>query len=139
MGKIIISLTIINHADEIRFEDGNITSDKIRKVELTDVLVDTGATTLALPKKYIDQLGLKIEKEVAVNTAAGVQKRFIYRDAKIKLMERQSTFECIELPNDAQPLLGVIPLEMLGIELDLQNQKLKFLPYDLLNTYITVF
>ena len=139
MGKIIVTLTIINHADEIRLEDGTITADKVRKIELNDVLVDTGATTLALPRKYIKQLGLSVEKEVAVNTAAGVQKRFIYRDAKIKLLERQSTFECIELPDDAQPLLGVIPLEMLGIELDLQNRKLKFLPYDLLNTYITVF
>lgn len=53
-------------------------------------------------------------------------------------MERETNCECIELPDDTQPLLGVIPLEAMGIELDLQSQKLRFLPYDLLSTYLTV-
>jgi hypothetical protein len=53
-------------------------------------------------------------------------------------LERETICECIELPDDSIPLLGVIPLESMGIELDLQHQKLKFLPYDLLSTYITV-
>jgi len=138
MGKIHTKLVIINNIDEICFENGILTADKVRKLVIDDVLIDTGATTLALPAKYIAQLGLKSMKSVAVSTASGISERKIYQNVTVKLLERQTICECIELPDDAMPLLGVIPLESMGVELDLQRQKLKFLPYDLLSTYITV-
>lgn len=138
MGKIHTKLTVINNIDEFRFDEGIITSDQIRSLQIEDVLIDTGATTLALPSKYIKQLGLKFMKTVAVSTASGISERKIYQNVKVKLLERETICECIELPDDAMPLLGVIPLESMGVELNLQTQKLKFLPYDLLSTYITV-
>ena len=138
MGKILTKLTLINHFDEFREKAGLIRKDEIRISELENVLIDTGATTLALPQKYITNLGLETFKTVAVSTATGISERKIYSDVKVKLFERETICECIELPDDATPLLGVIPLEAMGVELDLQNQKLKFLPYDLLSTYITV-
>ncbi len=138
MGKIHTKLLIINNIDEILSEENLITKDKIRSLLIEDVLIDTGATTLALPSKYIRHLGLKFMKTVAVSTASGISERKIYQNVKVKLLERETICECIELPDDTQPLLGVIPLESMGIELDLQSQKLKFLPYDLLSTYLTV-
>jgi hypothetical protein len=36
-------------------------------------------------------------------------------------------------------LLGVIPLEMLGLELDLPAQKLRVLPSESLQTYLTIY
>lgn len=38
----------------------------------------------------------------------------------------------------SRPLLGVIPLEALGIELDWQNQRLKVLPDGPTETYLTI-
>jgi hypothetical protein len=35
-------------------------------------------------------------------------------------------------------LLGVFPLEMLGIELDLRNQRLRVLPSESGDTYLTI-
>jgi hypothetical protein len=35
-------------------------------------------------------------------------------------------------------LLGVIPLEMLGLEPDLQSQTLRVLPSETVNTYLTI-
>jgi len=139
MGKILTKITVINHYDEFKFESGLIKSEDIRKIEIFDILIDTGATTLALPAKIIKQLGLNYMKTVAVSTASGISERKIYKDVNIKLLERETICECIELPDDAMPLLGVIPLESMGVELNLQTQSLKFLPYDLLSTYITVF
>ncbi len=138
MEKIVTKLVIINHFDEFKFQTGMIKPEEIRKIEIEDVLIDTGATTLALPAKYIKQLGCNVLKTVAVSTATGISERKIYGDVKVKLLERETVCECIELPDEAQALLGVIPLEAMGVELDLQKQKLKFLPYDLLSTYITV-
>ena len=138
MGKVHTTITVINRADQIRAEDGTITADQIRSVTLNNVLVDTGATTLSLPAKIIAQLGLKLLKEVDVNTATGVSKAKIFRDATLCLCGREGTFECLELPGGNNALLGVIPLESLGLEPDLKNQTLRVLPSESEATYLTI-
>lgn len=139
MGKVLTTLVVINRADQIRAEDGTIQPEQVRSITLKNVLVDTGATTLCLPKEVIEQLGLKLLKEVDVSTAMGIGKARIFRDATISLEDREGTFECLELPGGQDPLLGVIPLEALGIELDLQNQTLKVLPINSTETYLTIY
>ena len=138
MGRILTTLTITNRIDQGLAARGIITADEVRSLTLNNVLVDTGATTLCLPKSAIAQLGLEILKEVDVETANGIGKARIFQDAKISLLGREGTFECLELPGGGSPLLGVIPLEALGIELDLQNQQLKVLPISPTQTYLTI-
>jgi clan AA aspartic protease len=138
MGRILATLTITNRADQVRAKDGTISPEQIRSVTLEDVLIDTGATTLCLPQNVVAQLGLELQKEVDVATAMGIGKARIFRDAVISLCDREGTFECLELPGGRNALLGVIPLEALGIELDLQNQKLRVLPISPTDTYLTI-
>lgn len=138
MGKVFATLTIINRADQIRAEDGTITPDQVRSITLPNVLVDTGATTLCLPSHAIAKLGLKLLKEVDVATAMGIGKARIFQDAKVSMFDREGTFECLELPGGGDALLGVIPLESLGLELDLKNQTLKPLPISPTETYLTI-
>jgi clan AA aspartic protease len=138
MGKVIVTMTAINRADQIRAEDGTIEPDQVRSVTMTNVLVDTGATTLCLPADAIAQLGLRLLKEVDVATAMGIGKARIFQDAKIALCGREGTFECLELPGGRDALLGVIPLEALGLEIDLKNQTLKVLPISPTETYLTI-
>lgn len=138
MGKVFATLTITNRADQIRAEDGTISPDQIRSITLKNVLVDTGATTLCLSQDTIAQLGLKLLKEVDVATAMGIGKARIFRDATISMFDREGTFECLELPGGKDALLGVIPLEALGLEIDLQNQILKPLPISPTETYLTI-
>lgn len=100
--------------------------------------MDTGATTLCLPKDVIARLGLKILKQVVVETATGISEARIFRDASISLCGREGTFECLELSEGKTPLLGVIPMEALGIEVDLKPQSLKVLPDGPTETYWTI-
>jgi clan AA aspartic protease len=138
MGKIITTLVITNRLDEGIAERGFMTHDEVRSTTVNNVLVDTGATTLCLPSDIIEQLGLKLLRTVEVETATGISQARIFQDAKISLLGREGTFECLELPGGRSPLLGVIPLEALGIELDLQNQVLKILPISPTQTYLTI-
>ena len=138
MGKVTTKLVILNRADQVLVERGYITEEQVRSLTLEDVLVDTGATTLCLPKEAIEQLGLKLLRQVDVNTATGLSTARIFQDAKISLLDREGTFECLELPGGKNALLGVIPLEALGIELDLQKQKLHVLPITSSDTYLTI-
>ena len=138
IGKVHTTLTIVNRADQVLVENGFWSEEQIRSITLKQVLVDTGATTLCLPSDLIRQLGLKLLKEVPVATATGVTSARIYQDAKICLYGREGTFECLELPGGQDPLLGVIPLEMLGLEPDLKNQTLRVLPTESFDTYLTI-
>jgi clan AA aspartic protease len=138
MGKIVTTLVITNRLDEGLAARGGISNPEIRSVALDNVLVDTGATTLCLPADVIECLGLELLREVDVETAVGISKARIFQDAKISLLGREGTFECLELPGGRSPLLGVIPLEALGIELDLQKQMLKILPISPTQTYLTI-
>ena len=138
MGKVTTTLVITNRIDQANAEDGIIPGERVRSITLKNVLVDTGATTLCLPAKVITQLGLKLLKEVDVETANGIGKARIFRDTSISLLEREGTFECLELLGGSSPLLGVIPLEALGIERDLKNQTLKLLPISPTETYLTI-
>ena len=128
VGKVTTSIQITNHADEVRASDGTIPLSSVRTVALDEVLVDTGATLLCLPESLVTRLGLRFVEEVTVLTAAGPTTARIYEDARITLYGRTGTFDCIALPEDTEPLLGVLPLERLGLEPDLQNQRLRVLP-----------
>lgn len=138
VGKIITALKIINRLDEGLAKRSIIPSHEVRSVTLENVLVDTGATTLCLPSTVIEALGLEVLRTVDVETATGISQARIFQDAKISLLGREGTFECLELPGSQSPILGVIPLEALGIELDLQNQTLRTLPISPTQTYLTI-
>ena len=136
VGKVVTTVTVINRVDEALSARGTLPTDKVRSVSLTDVLVDTGATTLCLPIGMIRELGLPLLRSMTVTTATGDEELELYQDAKIELEGRSGTFECIALPDGITPLLGVVPLEMLGLEPDLQNQRLRVLPEAGRDTYM---
>jgi predicted aspartyl protease len=139
MGQVRTQITITNRADEIRAEDGTIALDQIRRVTLDDVIADIGATDLCLPADVIQQIGLSPLKQVLTATAGGYQKTTVYQDAKVSIQGREGIFQCVELPGGEPPLLGVIPMEDLGLELDLQKQQMRLLPMEPGNTYVLIY
>ena len=138
MGKIVTALTVTNRLDQARLAAGEITPDQVRSVSLDNVLVDSGATTLCLPADVIAQLGLAVRREVPIATTMGPGTARLFRDAEVVLMGREGTFDCLELPAGTTPLLGVVPLEALGIEADFRNGRLRLLPEEPGNTYFTI-
>jgi predicted aspartyl protease len=138
MGKVTATITVTHRTDQILAERGFIPLDQIRSLTLENVLVDTGASRLCLPADVIQQLGLVLQGEAEVKIAIGVSKVRLFRELSLTIAGREGTFNCIELPAGSDPLLGVIPLEDLGLELDLQNQQLRVLPMEGKDTYLTV-
>src|SRR5438552_13276106 len=78
MGRVTTEATIYNLGDLIEVSRGKMTPDQLRKVTVTDALVDTGATTLGLPGALIRQLGLTKQYEKRAVTAAGIQTISVY-------------------------------------------------------------
>lgn len=73
-----------------------------------------------------------------VKTAAGIRKVRVFRDVNLFVEGREGTYDCVELPGSEDSLLGLILLEDLGLELDLKNQRLKLLPAEGKDTYLTI-
>ena len=137
MGKVTTTLKLANRIDQVLAERGFIPGDEVRSLILNDVLVDTGATRLCLPADIISKLGLVNQGNVDIRLAVGVSKVRIFRELSVAIGDREGTFNCIELPTGSDPLLGVIPLEDLGLEPDLQRQTLRVLPQEGRETYLT--
>ncbi len=138
MGQVIVTLTVTNRIDQVLAQRGFIAPEEIRSCILDNILVDTGATLLCLPTQIIAQLGLVLGGETQVETSAGLKLGRIFRDVELKIGERQGTFDCLELTEVSYALLGVIPMEMLGLEPDLRNHRLRFLPMNSEQSYLTV-
>ena len=136
---MIVKIEISNNKDILKAEENIITANAIRTVNLENVLVDTGATTLCLPKKYIEQLGLPLSREVVVSTATGEYVTNLYNNAMLHVKGRNSIVEVIELHDDASPLLGVIPMEILGLEVDVIKHELRLLPDHSKDTYLLAY
>jgi predicted aspartyl protease len=138
MGKVTTTIAITNQIDQILAERGFLPTEQVRSITLHDVLVDTGATRLCLPTNIILDLGLPLQGEVDIKIATGVQKARIFKMLNLTVEGREGIFNCIELPEGSDPLLGLIPLEDLGLEPDLVNQKLRVLPVEGKDTYLMV-
>lgn len=131
----IPKIIVTNLVDEILAERGFIPNEQIRSVTLDNVLVDTGATRLCLPADIITQLGLPLAGEIDVKTAAGICKTRLFKRVSITVEGRKGEFTCTELPGGEDALLGVIPMEELGLQPDIINQKLILLPQTGKDTY----
>lgn len=124
MGRVLTEVTVYNVSDLDQARLGQISADQVRKVTVRDALVDTGATTLALPKPLLEQLGLTKQYEKRAMTAGGVQTLNVYEAARVEIMGRLATVDPIEVPEGNPVLVGQIPLEMMDWVVDLQGRKL---------------
>ncbi|MEL6259850.1 MAG: aspartyl protease family protein [Cyanobacteria bacterium J06554_11] len=138
MGRIVVQLAVTNWVDKILSERGFIADTEVRTCTVENALVDTGATRLCLPADIIEKLGLRRTGTVEARTATGLQSLNIYEGLRLNVEGREGIYNCVELPAGQTPLLGLIPLEDLGLNPDLQNQKLQHLPTTGEDTYLTV-
>jgi predicted aspartyl protease len=124
MGKVVVAAKIENIDDLYRAEHGDIPRDQVRAVEVSDALVDTGASTLLLPKKVIQRLGLKPFKTRPARGLGGAVQMPIYSVVRLTIQGRECHLDVGEVPDDFPVIVGQIPLEMLDWVLDAVGQRL---------------
>ena len=124
MGRVLVAVTIENQYDLVRVAEGELSADRVRSVQIPEALVDTGAMYLSLPKRLIEQLGLRPERQKRMQTTNGSITRTIYGVAKLKIRDRSAAVEVAELPDDCPVLIGQLPLEAMDWVVDCANQQL---------------
>jgi len=138
MGKVLTTITVTNSIDAGMARRGILDPGRVRSIALSDVLVGTGATTLCLPADVVAHVGLDVLEEVMITTAAGPSVARIVGGVLLEVEGRRGEFDCVELPAGTNVLLGVLPLERLGLEPDLANQRLRLLSNTGRDNYLTV-
>jgi predicted aspartyl protease len=124
MGRVLTEATIENLKDLWDAERGRITETEVRRLELTDALVDTGATLLSLPTRMIRQLGLDKTSSKRVTSSTGNCEADIYSAVRLTIQGRSCTMDVMEVPDDVPALIGQIPLEHLDFVVDLRSRTL---------------
>jgi len=91
-------------------------------------LVDTGSTDCYVPKKHLRAIGIKPLGKRTYELADGTEQKVPIGVAQIEFMGEIVGTTVLFGENDAEPILGVTPLESVGIEVDPKSQRLKRLP-----------
>jgi predicted aspartyl protease len=122
--RVLTAATIEDLQDLWVAERGLRAADQVRRVTVTDALVDTGATILSLPTRLIHQLGLEEQYKKTVRSRIGVSEASVYEAVRLTIQGRTCTMDVMELPDDTPVLIGQLPLEHLDFVVDLRSRSL---------------
>jgi len=124
MGTFFEKIKLENSRDRAYAEDGHISKDKIRSIEV-DAMPDTGAWTLIINDATRQQLGLKTVRTVESSMAdGGTAKYDLTETVEIYWKDRQTSQQAVVVPNAPDILLGAIPLEGMDLCVDPVNKRL---------------
>jgi predicted aspartyl protease len=123
-GRVTVPIIIENQFDLYEVTQGRRSPDDVRRLEIADAMVDTGAKMLSLPQRYIEQLGLQFLQQREVITTAGPATIATYGLVKLTLMGREAPLDVAALPDECPVLIGYIPLEQLDLVVDPTNRRL---------------
>lgn len=124
MGRVKASVKLIKEGNRIMAEQGVTDIGQVREAEV-EFLVETGAALICLPPEWIRKLGLRKLGEKPVVTANGRVTRGVYGPVRFEVMGRDGRVDVMEVPLDAPPLLGYIPLELVDLQPNPKAQRLE--------------
>ncbi|MGH7138644.1 MAG: aspartyl protease family protein, partial [Pirellulales bacterium] len=90
----------------------------------TDALVDTGATTLLLPKRLISQLGLRHHRTRESRGIGGTVQMRMFSAVWLTIQDRECALDVGEIDDSFPVLIGQLPFESLDFVVDRSSQRL---------------
>lgn len=125
MGVDLTGRVTVENSADLHFASKNlIPAGEGRRIAIPDALVDTGATTLCLPGRYLDELGLKFAYQRPSRSSLGVGVSNVYEAVKLWVRGRFCVVDVVALPNDVPALIGQVPLELMDWGVDPRGQRL---------------
>jgi predicted aspartyl protease len=115
MGRVLTEAVVENLEDLWEVKRGMRRPEQVRRINITDALVDKVATTLALPTGMIHQLGLSKSYEKPGRSSKGTGTVSVFEAVHLTIMGRSCTVEVMDVPDEIPVLIGQIPLEMLDL------------------------
>jgi clan AA aspartic protease len=124
MGEIRAELELINVDDVNRVRRAEIDMDEIKKIRIT-ALVDTGATLMVINENIQEYLQLPILSQKPFEMANGeIIRCDVVGSLEIRFANRRVAATAVVMPDNSEPLLGVIPMEEMDVIIDPLRQEL---------------
>ena len=124
MGLVYADIELIRSDDLALCSAGYLQEGQIRRMHVK-ALVDSGAYMLAINENIRLQLSLRKLGEQIAELADGSSKLLeVVGPVEIRFANRRATVDAMVLPDDAEVLLGSIPLEDLDVQIDPKQQQL---------------
>jgi predicted aspartyl protease len=124
MGKILVAARIENVYDIYDRDKGLLAPEQVRHMEVSEALVDAGATYLSMPKRMIEQLGLQHFMSRQARTTAGLVPMELYGLVRLTMQGRFCHAEVAEVDDQCPVLIGQLALEALDFVIDPKGQRL---------------
>ena len=106
---------------EQRMEVSNPGTGAATEVSAT---VDTGASCTLLPGRLLRQLGIEPHRRMPFKLATGARVEMDVGWARITIDSGSDLSPCVFGPDEADPLLGAVTPEILGLAVDPVNRRL---------------
>lgn len=124
MGRVVVAATIENLEDVLALRRGKLAADQVRRLEVTDAVVDTGATLLSLPTRMIRELDLRPVTTKRITSSAGVGEATLFETVWLTVQGRFCAMDVLEVPDTVPVLIGQLPLEHLDFTIDMRSRTL---------------
>ena len=118
MGRVKLRARIDNIEDHFDVEQGRLTPDQVRFVEVDEASIGTGASMLSLPRHLIAKLGLDVIRPIRVQTAKGSGVTRLFGTVIVTIHGRDCPTEVVELLDEGPVLIGRILLEAMDLVVD---------------------
>ena len=124
MGLVHANIILTNHEDLIDLRRKRISEKEVRKMDV-EVLVDSGASMLAINETIRTQLGLEtIDTDIAQLADGSTLELDVVGPIEVRFANRRAMVEALVLPGDSEPLLGAIQMEQMDVLIDPRKQLL---------------
>ncbi len=128
MGLVYADIEIINFADETLSEDGYLPKERIRKVTVR-AMADSGAIRLSINENIKNQLGLRVRQQLNISLADGTKRTLdVTGPIRLKFGDRDCITDAFVLPDNEEPLIGAVPMELMDLVIIPSENKLMYNP-----------
>jgi predicted aspartyl protease len=124
MGRVLTAATIENFGDLWAAKQGHIAESDVRRIDVPDALVDSGATLVSIPTRLIKHLGLENTGSRRVTSSTGGGEANMYSAVSLTIQGRTCTMDVMEVPDNVPVLIGQLPLEHLDFVIDMKKHEL---------------
>ena len=124
MGLVYAEIDLLNGGDVYLQRKKLVDEKEVKKVTI-NALVDSGAYMLTINENVRAQLDLPfIEKQFGRLADETLLELDVVGPVEVRFENRSTTVRAIVLPNNAEVLLGSIPMEDMDVLIDPKQQKL---------------
>ena len=124
MGKVLVTATIENLDDLFGIRKGRLAESEVRRVEVTDALIETGAFGLLMPTRMVEHLGLEPVRTRMSRTVGGDIPITTYEAVRLTIQGRFCVMDVSGIADELPVIIGQLPLEAMDWVVDMKGHRL---------------